>query len=50
MSARIHPSAIVDPDARLGADVEIGAFAIIVAGLCNRREDRIPKKGRNGKT
>ncbi len=29
MSARIHPTALVDPGARLGADVEIGPFAIV---------------------
>jgi len=29
VSARIHPSAIVDPGASLGHDVEIGPFAII---------------------
>ena len=29
MSARIHPSALVDPTSLVGADVEIGAFAII---------------------
>ena len=29
MSARIHPSAIVDPGASLGRDVEVGPFAII---------------------
>ena len=28
----IHPSAIVDPAARLGADVEVGPFAMIEAG------------------
>jgi UDP-N-acetylglucosamine acyltransferase len=27
--ARIHPSALVDPAARLGEDVEIGAFSVI---------------------
>ena len=29
MSARIHPTAIVSDDAKLGADVEVGPFAII---------------------
>jgi UDP-N-acetylglucosamine acyltransferase len=29
MSARVHPSAIIDPGASLGCDVEIGPFAII---------------------
>lgn len=29
MSARIHPSALIDPAALLGADVEVGAFAIV---------------------
>lgn len=29
MTARIHPSAIVDPGASLGRDVEVGPFAII---------------------
>ena len=29
MSARIHPTAIVHPGARLGADVEVGAYALI---------------------
>jgi len=29
MSARIHPTAIVDPGAELGADVEVGPGAII---------------------
>jgi UDP-N-acetylglucosamine acyltransferase len=28
----IHPSAIVDPAARLGADVEVGPFAMVEAG------------------
>lgn len=32
MSARIHPTAIVDPSAELGADVEIGAWAIVGPG------------------
>ena len=29
MTVRIHPTAIVSPDAKLGEDVEIGAFAIV---------------------
>ena len=29
MSARIHPTAIIDPGAQLGADVEIGPYAVI---------------------
>lgn len=29
MTARIHPSAVVDGGAKLGVDVEIGAFAIV---------------------
>ena len=29
MSVRIHPSAIVDPAAQLGKDVEIEAFCLI---------------------
>lgn len=29
----IHPTAIIAPDAKLGADVEIGAYAIIGAGV-----------------
>lgn len=33
MSSRIHPSALVDPAARLGADVEVGPFAIIEADV-----------------
>lgn len=28
-SARIHPTAIVDPGARIGSDVEIGPFAVV---------------------
>jgi UDP-N-acetylglucosamine acyltransferase len=31
--AGVHPSAIVDPGARLGAGVEIGPFAIVGAGV-----------------
>lgn len=33
MSARIHPLALVDPDARLGEDVVVGPFASIGAGV-----------------
>ncbi|MGA0134385.1 MAG: acyl-ACP--UDP-N-acetylglucosamine O-acyltransferase, partial [Opitutales bacterium] len=29
MAARIHPTAVVEPGARLGADVEVGAYAFI---------------------
>lgn len=29
MSGRVHPTALVDPGARLGQDVEVGPFAII---------------------
>lgn len=32
MSARVHPTALVDPGAILGSDVEVGAFAIIGPG------------------
>ena len=32
MSARVHPTALVDAGARLGADVEVGAFAIVGPG------------------
>ena len=32
MSARVHPTAIVSPDAQLGARVEVGPFAIIGEG------------------
>jgi len=32
VSARIHPTAIVDPSAELGAEVEIGAWAIVGPG------------------
>ena len=28
-NAKIHPTAIVDPNAKLGADVEIGPFSIV---------------------
>jgi UDP-N-acetylglucosamine acyltransferase len=33
MPTRIHPSAVVEPGARLGADVEIGAFAFVGADV-----------------
>jgi len=33
MAARIHPTAIVEPGARLGADVEVGAYAFIGADV-----------------
>jgi UDP-N-acetylglucosamine acyltransferase len=33
MAAAIHPSAIVEPGAQLGADVEIGAYAYVGAGV-----------------
>jgi UDP-N-acetylglucosamine acyltransferase len=33
VSARIHPSAVVDPSAELASDVEIGPFAIVGAGV-----------------
>jgi UDP-N-acetylglucosamine acyltransferase len=33
LSSRIHPTAVVDPEAELGADVEIGPFAVIGAGV-----------------
>ncbi len=29
----IHPSAIIDPDARLAGDVEVGPFSIIEADV-----------------
>lgn len=32
-AAAIHPTAIVDPSARIGADVEIGAYSIVGAGV-----------------
>ncbi len=34
MTARIHPTAIVDSGAVLGDDVEIGAYAIVGPGCC----------------
>jgi len=33
MAARIHPTAIVEPGARLGADVEVGAYAFVGADV-----------------
>ncbi len=33
MPASIHPTAIVDPSARIGADVEIGPYCIVGAGV-----------------
>jgi UDP-N-acetylglucosamine acyltransferase len=30
---RIHPTAIVDPGARLGTDVEVGAYAVVGSGV-----------------
>ena len=33
MSARIHPSAIVDPAARIGEGVEVGPFSIVGPGV-----------------
>jgi len=33
MSARIHPTAVIEDGAELGADVEIGAFAFVGAGV-----------------
>jgi UDP-N-acetylglucosamine acyltransferase len=33
MSARIHPRAVVDPGARLAADVEVGPYAVIGADV-----------------
>jgi len=32
VTARVHPTALVDPGAQLGADVEIGPFAIVGPG------------------
>ena len=31
MATRIHPTAIIEPGAALGADVEIGAYAYVSA-------------------
>ena len=33
MAASIHPTAIIDPSARLGADVHVGPYCIIGAGV-----------------
>lgn len=33
MGVRIHPSALVDPSAQLGADVDVGPFAYVGAGV-----------------
>ena len=33
MSTLIHPTALVDPGARLGTDVEVGPFAIVEAAV-----------------
>jgi len=33
MAVRIHPSAVVEPGAQLGADVEVGPFAYVGAGV-----------------
>ena len=33
MSARIHPTAVIEAGAELGADVEIGAFAFVGSGV-----------------
>lgn len=33
MSATIHPTAIIDPGAKIGVDVEIGPFAVVGAGV-----------------
>jgi UDP-3-O-[3-hydroxymyristoyl] glucosamine N-acyltransferase len=33
VAPRIHPSAVVDPSARLGADVDVGALAVIEADV-----------------
>ena len=32
MSTRVHPTAIIAPDAQLGARVEVGPFAIVGEG------------------
>lgn len=41
MSARIHATALIDPDAEIGPDVEIGPFAIIGAGVTIGEGSRI---------
>ena len=33
MGVHIHPQAIVSPEAKLGAEVRVGAFAIVAAGV-----------------
>ena len=33
MAALVHPSAVVDPQARLAADVTVGAYSIIGADV-----------------
>jgi UDP-N-acetylglucosamine acyltransferase len=33
MAAKIHPTAVVEPGAKLGADIEIGALAYVGAGV-----------------
>ena len=30
---RVHPTAAIDPDARLGTGVQVGAYAVIGAGV-----------------
>lgn len=40
-SSRIHPTAVVDPRAELGGDVEIGAFAIVGPGVRIDRGSRL---------
>ncbi len=32
MTARVHPSAVIDPGATLGADVVVGPFCVVGAG------------------
>ncbi len=33
MAATIHPTAVIEPGAQLGADVDIGAYAYVGAGV-----------------
>ena len=33
MSAKLHPTALIDPSARLGANVEVGAYTVIGADV-----------------
>ncbi len=40
-SRRIHPTAVVSPDADLGEDVEIGPFAVLEAGVVIGARSRI---------